>query len=187
MLWISQEEYSPTHEHHLPEELSESKWLAVSHLQTGRHGSRGRGKLPWNGSGGELTWFSIHLEPLKKIILQHFHALFLLILKCQWGFIKSVFWSFGMLKKKVWPFFPVPGTTTGGRPRYSDQVGLQPGSVDAPLSSQILLQTAGWEGEQQNSLPRPELQVNEGQRSCVHPMLLCFANAQLEICLLVFN
>lgn len=40
-------------------------------------------------------------------------------------------------------FSSVPGKTTGGRHWHSDQVGLQPGSVDAPLSSQIFLQTAG--------------------------------------------
>lgn len=55
--------------------------------------------------------------------------------------------------------------TTGGRHRHSDQMGLQSGPTHAALPSQILLQTARWEREQQDPLPRPQFQVSQGQRS----------------------
>ncbi len=60
-------------------------------------------------------------------------------------------------------FFPL--SATGGRHWHPDQMGLQPGPAHAALPSQILLQTAGREGEQQDTLPRPQLQVSEGQPS----------------------
>ncbi|CAG09653.1 unnamed protein product [Tetraodon nigroviridis] len=113
---VSQEEHSPRDERHLPEELPEGERLAVSHLQTGGHGPRGRGELPRHGSGENVDFFS-----------------------------------------------SVPGTTTGGRHRDPDQVGLQPGPAAAPLPPQVLLQTAGREGEQPDALPWPELQVRQVQ------------------------
>lgn len=75
--------------------------------------------------------------------MQHGHALFLLLIKChQWGFVNTCLLKCKEEKKGLM-FFSVPGTTTGGRHSYSDQVGLQPGPVNAPMSSQIFLQTAG--------------------------------------------
>lgn len=67
--------------------------------------------------------------------------------------------------------FPFPLPTTGGRHWHPNQMGLQPGPAHAALPSQILLQTAGREREQQDAVPRPQLQVSQGQRSsspCSH-------------------
>lgn len=75
-----------------------------------------------------------------------------------------------------WVFFPFPVLTTGGSHRHTDQMGLQPGPTHAALPSQILLQTAGWEREQQDPLPWPQLQVREGQRSVMfrYMIMICY-------------
>lgn len=53
-------------------------------------------------------------------------------------------------------------------------MGLQPGPVHAALFTQILLQAAGWEREQQDSLPRPQLQVSAGVKSSESSIMYLF-------------
>lgn len=54
VLFLLQKEHPPRDERRLPEELPPRKRLPVPHLQTGRHRPRGRGKVLWDVSGGEL-------------------------------------------------------------------------------------------------------------------------------------
>lgn len=52
--FLLQKEHPPRDERRLPEELPPRKRLPVPNLQTGRHRPRGRGKVLWDVSGGEL-------------------------------------------------------------------------------------------------------------------------------------
>lgn len=58
--FLLQKEHPSRDERRLPEELPPRKRLPVPHLQTGRHRPRGRGKVLWDGSRGELmcSWVS---------------------------------------------------------------------------------------------------------------------------------